>query len=94
MQAAAVKSAVVVSVAAKGGTRSHQVCSGEASASEPLMKCRNAKDDVKTGGSSSSRDQFGSRPEDCPSDIRHIGGAKPEQALVSNVRTTADWQPH
>jgi hypothetical protein len=70
------------------------VCSGEASASEPLMKCRNAKDDVKTGGSSSSRDQFGSRPEDCPSNIRHIGGAKPEQALVSNVRTTADWQPH
>jgi hypothetical protein len=50
--------------------------------------------DVKTGGSSSSRDQFGSHPEDCPSDIRHIGGAKPEQALVSNVRTTADWQPH
>jgi hypothetical protein len=34
-----------------------------------------------------SRDQLGSRPEDCPSDIRHIGGAKPEQALVWNVRT-------
>ena len=79
--------AVVVSVAVKGGTRSHQVWSGEASASEPLMKCRNAIDDVKTGGSSSSRDQFGSCPEDCPSDIRHIGGAKPEQALVWNVRT-------
>jgi hypothetical protein len=26
------------------------VRSGEASASEPLMKCRNAIDDVKTGG--------------------------------------------
>jgi hypothetical protein len=51
------------------------------------MKCRNAIDDVKTGGSSSSRDQFGSCPEDCPSDIRHIGGAKPDQALVWNVRT-------
>src|SRR3954452_21296992 len=51
------------------------------------MKCRNAKGDVKTGGSSSSRDQFGSCPEDCPSDIRHVGGAKPDQALVWNVRT-------
>src|SRR5207302_8990758 len=51
------------------------------------MKCRNAIGDVKTGGSSSSRDQFGSCPEDCPSDIRHVGGAKPDQALVWNVRT-------
>jgi hypothetical protein len=51
------------------------------------MTCRNAKDDVKTGGASSSRDEFGSCPEDCPSDIRHIGGAKPDQALVWNVRT-------
>jgi hypothetical protein len=79
--------AMVVSVAAKGGTRSRQVRSGEASASEPLMKCRNAIGDVKTGGSSSSRDQFGSCPEDCPSDIRHVGGANPDQALVWNVRT-------
>ena len=59
----------------------------KASASEPLMKCRNAKGDVKTGRSSSSRDQSGSCPEDCPSDIRHVGGAKPDQALVWNVRT-------
>src|SRR3954453_4229948 len=51
------------------------------------MTCRNAKDDVKTGGSSSFRDQFGGCPEDCPSGIRHIGGAKPDQALVWNVRT-------
>src|SRR3954451_6975108 len=51
------------------------------------MKCRNATGHVKTGGSSSSRDQFGSCPEDCPSDIRHVGGAKPDQALVWNVRT-------
>src|ERR1700757_2226937 len=42
--------AIVVSVAAKGGRQSRQVGSGEASASEPLMKCRNAIDDVKTGG--------------------------------------------
>jgi hypothetical protein len=51
------------------------------------MKCRNATGDVKTGGSSNSRDQFGSGPEDCPSDLRHVGGAKPDQALVWNVRT-------
>ena len=79
--------AMVVSVAAKGGTRSRQVGSGEASASEPLMTCRNAMDDVETGGASSSRDKLGGRPEDGPSDIRHVGGAKLDQALVWNVRT-------
>src|SRR5215207_6403737 len=73
--------AIVVSVAVKGGRQSRQVRSGEASESEPLMTCRNAKDDVKTGGASSFRDQFGGCPEDCPSDIRHVGGAKPDQAL-------------
>jgi len=51
------------------------------------MTCRNAKGDVKTGGASNSRDQFGGGPEACPSGIRHIGGAKPGQALVWNVRT-------
>src|SRR5215216_2957062 len=79
--------AIVVSVAAKGGRQSRQVRSGEASESELLMTCRNAKDDVKTGGASSFRDQFGGCPEDRPSDIRHVGGAKPDQALVWNVRT-------
>src|SRR5215218_8510410 len=74
--------AIVVSVAAKGGRQSRQVPrqvrSGEASESELLRTCRNAKGDVKTGGSSSFRDQFGGCPEDRPSDIRHVGGAKPE----------------
>src|SRR5215207_1843099 len=42
--------AIVVSVAAKGGRQPRQVRSGEASESELLMTCRNAKDDVKTGG--------------------------------------------
>ncbi len=79
--------AVVVSVAAKGGTRSRQVWSGEASESKPLMKCRNSIDDVKTGGATFSRDQFGGGPEACPSGIRHVGGAKSDQALVWNVRT-------
>ena len=70
--------AVVVSVAAKGGMRSRQVWSGEASESEPLMTCRNARGDVKTRGASVSWDQLGGCPEDCPSDIRHAGGAKPD----------------
>jgi Rhodopirellula transposase DDE domain len=79
--------ATVVSVAAKGGTRSRQVWSGEASESEPLMTCRNSMGDVKTGGAIFFRDQLGGGPEACLSGIRHIGGAKPDQALVWNVRT-------
>src|SRR3954467_8392163 len=79
--------AIVVSVAAKGGRHSRQVRSGEASESERLRTCRNAKGDVKTGGSSSFRDQVGGCPEDCPSGIRHVGGAKPDQALGGNGRT-------
>src|SRR3982750_1844104 len=79
--------AIVGSVAVKGGGQSRQGGAGEASESELLRTCRNAKGEVKTGGSSSFRDQVGGCPEDCPSDIRHIGGAKPDQALVWNVRT-------
>jgi hypothetical protein len=40
----------VVSVAEKGGSKTRQVRSGETSASEPLMTCRNSQDDVETGG--------------------------------------------
>jgi hypothetical protein len=79
--------AMVVSVAAKGGTTSRQVGSGEASESKPLMTCRNSIDDVETGGVIFSRDELGGCPEDCPSGIRHVSGAKPDQALVRNVRT-------
>jgi len=79
--------AVVVSVAAKGGARTRQVWSGEASESKPSMTCRKSIGDVKTGGAIFFRDQFGGGPEACPSGIRHVGGAKPDQALVWNVRT-------
>ena len=51
------------------------------------MKCRNAPDDVKTGGGSVSRDKLGSEPVGWPGGIRHIGGAKSDQALMRNVRT-------
>ena len=45
--------AMVVSVAAKGGIKSRQVWSGEASESKPSMTCRNSIGDVKTGVRSS-----------------------------------------
>ena len=79
--------AMVVSVAAKGGTKSRQVRSGEASESKPLTTCRNSKGDVETGGAIFSWDKLGGRPEYCPSGIRHVSGAKPDQARVRNVRT-------
>ena len=34
-----------------------------------------------------SPDKLGGCPDDCPGGIRHVGGAKPDQALVRNVRT-------
>ena len=51
------------------------------------MKCRNALDDVETGGGRFSRDKHGSGPGGCPRGIRHLDGAKSDQALVWNVRT-------
>jgi hypothetical protein len=71
----------------KRRTQIRQVRSGEASESKPSMRCRNSIGDVKTGGAVFSRDQRGGGPEACPSGIRHVGGAKPDQALVWNVRT-------
>jgi hypothetical protein len=34
----------------------------------------------------------GGGPEDCPSGIRHVGGAKFNQALIRNVRTCAPME--
>ena len=42
----------------KGSTRSGQVRAGKTNVSEPLMKCRKRRDDVKTGGWSLTRDKF------------------------------------
>jgi len=64
----------------------------EASESKPSMKCRKRSDDVETGGWHFLRDQLGGNPEACPSGIRHVGGAKLNQALVRNVRTCAPMQ--
>jgi len=59
----------------------------EASASEPLMRCRKDKDDVKTGGCCYSGISSG---ETCllpGRGVRHKGGATLNQALVWNVGT-------
>jgi hypothetical protein len=80
--------AVVVSVGRKGGTRFRQVRSGETSASEPLMTCRNTQEDVETRrkvvapGTSS-----GGVLKTCPSGIRLGGGVNPDQALLWNAGT-------
>ena len=71
----------------KAETRFRQVWFGEASASEPSMKCRNALTDVETGGGRFLRDKRRSGPGGCLCGIRHLGGANSDQALVWNVRT-------
>jgi hypothetical protein len=49
--------AIVVSVKEKAGQRPCQVRIGEASASELLLRCRNEKDDVRTGGLTGLQDK-------------------------------------
>ena len=60
--------------------------SGETSASEPLMTCRNI-DDVETGEEWSLRDKCGRSLEPGPRGIRLGGGVNPDQALLWNVGT-------
>ncbi len=80
--------AVVVSVAGKGGTRSRQVGSGETSASEPLMTCRNSQDDVETGGMVvAPGTSSGGALKAGPDGIRLGGGVNPDQALLWNAGT-------
>jgi len=50
---------VVVRELGKGRARPGQVRTVESNASEPLMRCRKRRDDVKTGGESLPRDQSG-----------------------------------
>src|SRR5246127_3887980 len=47
---------------------------------KPIRRCRNRGVPLPPG---SAREN----PEACPSGIRHVGGAKLNQALVRNVRT-------
>lgn len=80
--------AVVVSVAAKGGTRSRQVRSGKTSESEPLMTCRNSLDGVETRGRVvAPGTSSGGALETGPSGTRLGGGVSPDQAFLRNAGT-------
>src|SRR6266536_3511653 len=69
------------------GTRFRQARLREASASEPSMKCRKRIRRCRNRGVTLPPGSARENPEACPSGIRHVGGAKLNQALVRNVRT-------
>src|SRR5207302_6260306 len=79
--------AMVVSVAVNVGTISRRVGLREASASEPSMKCRKRIRRCQNRGLTLPPGSARGNPEVCPSGIRHVDGAKLNQALVWNVRT-------
>ena len=84
--------AMVVSVAVNVGRISRRVRLREASASEPPMNCRKPIRRCQNRGVTLPPGSARGNPEDCPSGIRHVGGAKLNQALVRNVRTCAPMQ--
>src|ERR1700738_4242577 len=84
--------AIVVNVAEKSGQRFRQARLREASASEPSMKCRKRIRRCQNRGLTLPPGSARGNPEACPSGIRHVGGAKLNQALVWNVRTCAAMQ--
>ena len=69
------------------GTRFRQARLREASASEPPMKCRKRIRRCRNRGVTLPPGSARENPEACPSGIRHVDGAKLNQALVRNVRT-------
>ena len=74
--------AMVVSVAANVGRISRRVRLREASASEPPMNCRKRIRRCQNRGVTLPPGSARENPEACPSGIRHVGGAKLNQALV------------
>src|ERR1700674_3592109 len=68
----------------KVGTRFRQARLREASASEPSMKCRKRIRRCQNRGVTLPPGSARENPEACPSGIRHVGGAKLNQALVRN----------
>src|ERR1700687_3534790 len=83
---------MVVSVAVNVGTRFRRVRVREASASEPSMKCRKRIRRCQNRGMTLPPGSARGNPEACPSGIRHVDGAKLNQALVRNVRTCPPMQ--
>src|SRR5205823_6003562 len=76
--------AMVVSVAVNVGTISRRVGLREASASEPPMNCRKRIRRCQNRGVTLPPGSARGNPEACPSGIRHVGGAKLNQALGRN----------
>src|SRR5258706_8872880 len=74
------------------GTRFRQARLREASASEPSMKCRKRISRCQNRGLTLPPGSAWGNPEVCPSGIRHVDGAKLNQALVRNVRTCPPMQ--
>jgi hypothetical protein len=81
--------AVVVSVAETPGQRSRQARLREASASEPPMKCRKQSRRCRNRGLTRLPGSAWGNPEACPGGIRHVGGAKLNQAPIRNGRNSA-----
>jgi hypothetical protein len=76
--------AMVVSVAVNVGRISRRVRLREASASEPPMNCRKRIRRCQNRGVTLPPGSARGNPEACPSGIRHVGGAKLNQALGRN----------
>src|SRR6266567_2950013 len=74
------------------GARFRQARLREASASKPPMKCRKRIRRCQNRGVTLPPGSVRGEPEACPSGIRHVGGAKLNQALVWNVRTCSPMQ--
>jgi hypothetical protein len=72
---------------------------GKANVSEPLLKCRNVKDDIRTGDFKNFRDKPWRVPVYWPGGVRHVGGASPiccicmerGKAEADTVRLAQEW---
>ena len=71
----------------KGGHPVRQVRAKKTSGSEPLMTCRNHKDDTGTRRVRFAWDEVRGLPVYCPSGVRHGGGVSLVWALAGNVGT-------
>ena len=77
----------MVSVKGKARLRPCPVGIKEMSASEPLMRCRNIRDGVKTADTWRSAGQVQREPVYCLGGVRHRDGMNLIQAFVRNVGT-------
>jgi hypothetical protein len=62
------------------------------SESEPPLRCRNDKSDVKTGVTACPQDKHRGKPAYCLCGVRHKGGTTLNQALVRNEGTCCMMQ--